>query len=217
MNKTDLLLQMMQQPQKYTAGEWQEILADRECRELYTLMSKTQSAIDAARADEEVTDEMIDAEWQRLTQPNSSLFTIHSSLFKFAAMFVSVLMLSGIAYAAIHVIATSWNKQQSVKTEIATNTRPSAVTPQQVETDSAQVPQPKLYDNIPLEQILTELSAYYHIKVEYSNDAVRQLRLFYQWRPDYSIAKVVEMLNNFETLQLQIENDTLIVSSTAEQ
>ena len=217
MNKTDLLLQMMQQPQKYTAREWQEILADRECRELYTLMSKTQSAIDAARADEEVTDEMIDAEWQRLTQPNSSLFTIHSSLFKFAAMFVSVLMLSGIAYAAIHVIATSWNKQQSVKTEIATNTRPSAVTPQQVETDSAQVPQPKLYDNIPLEQILTELSAYYHIKVEYSNDAARQLRLFYQWRPDYSIAKVVEMLNNFETLQLQIENDTLIVSSTAEQ
>ena len=132
-------------------------------------------------------------------------------------MFVSVLMLSGIAYAAIHVIATSWNKQQSVKTEIATNTRPSAVTPQQVETDSAQVPQPKLYDNIPLEQILTELSAYYHIKVEYSSDSVRQLRLFYQWRPEYAIDKVVEMLNNFETLQLQIENDTLIVSSTAKQ
>ena len=45
MNKTDLLLQMMEQPQHYTAEEWQEILADEECRELYTLMSKTQSAI----------------------------------------------------------------------------------------------------------------------------------------------------------------------------
>ena len=65
MNKTDLLLQMMEQPHRYTAKEWQEILADDECRELYTLMSKTQSAVDAARADEEVTDEMIDAEWQR--------------------------------------------------------------------------------------------------------------------------------------------------------
>ena len=67
MNKTDRLLQMMEQPQRYTADEWQEILADDECRELYTLMSKTQSAIDAARADKEVTDDMIDAEWQRLT------------------------------------------------------------------------------------------------------------------------------------------------------
>ena len=52
MNKTDLLLQMMEQPQHYTAEEWQEILADEDCRELYTLMSKTQSAIDAARADQ---------------------------------------------------------------------------------------------------------------------------------------------------------------------
>ena len=68
MNKTDLLLQMMEQPQLYTAEEWQEILADDECRELYTLMSKTKSAIDAARADKEVTDDMIDAEWQRFSR-----------------------------------------------------------------------------------------------------------------------------------------------------
>ena len=67
MNKTDLLLQMMEQPQHYTAEEWQEILADEECREIYTLLSKTQSAIDAARADQEVTDDMIDAEWKRLS------------------------------------------------------------------------------------------------------------------------------------------------------
>ena len=52
MNKNELLFQMMEQPQLYTAEEWQEILADDECRELYTLMSKTQSAIDAARAHE---------------------------------------------------------------------------------------------------------------------------------------------------------------------
>ena len=66
MNKTDLLLQMMEQPHQYTAEEWQEILADDECRELYILMSMTQSAVDAARVDKEVTDEMIDGEWQRL-------------------------------------------------------------------------------------------------------------------------------------------------------
>ena len=35
MNKIDLLLQMMEQPHQYTADQWQEILADDECRELY--------------------------------------------------------------------------------------------------------------------------------------------------------------------------------------
>ena len=41
MNKTDLLFQMMEQPHAYTDQQWQEILADEECRELYTLMAKT--------------------------------------------------------------------------------------------------------------------------------------------------------------------------------
>ena len=99
MNKTDLLLQMMEQPHRYTAEEWQEILSVVECRELYTLMSMTLSAVDAARADKEVTDEMIDGEWQRLSSVQSSF-----QLRKFAAMFVGILMLSGIAFAAIHII-----------------------------------------------------------------------------------------------------------------
>ena len=47
MNKTELLFQMMEQPQLYTAEEWQEILSDEECREIYTLMAKTKSAFDS--------------------------------------------------------------------------------------------------------------------------------------------------------------------------
>ena len=96
MNKTDLLLQMMEQPQHYTAEEWQEILADEECRELYTLMSKTQSAIDATRADQEVTDDMIDAEWQRLSDEKQEVRNDKYSLLKFAAMFVGILMLQAL-------------------------------------------------------------------------------------------------------------------------
>ena len=76
MNKTDLFFQMMEQPQLYTADEWQDILADEECRELYTLMSKTQSAIDAARAEEEITDDMIDAEWQRFNHEKREVKSI---------------------------------------------------------------------------------------------------------------------------------------------
>ena len=41
MNKTDLLFQMLEQPERYSEAQWQEILADDECRELYTLMAKS--------------------------------------------------------------------------------------------------------------------------------------------------------------------------------
>ena len=192
MNKIDVLLQMMEQPHRYTAEEWQEILSDNECRELYTLMSMTQSA-----------------EWQRLSSVQSSF-----QLRKFAAMFVGILMLSGIAFAAIHIISHS-DSHKEKDTVAVSNVSPltqQAPLPQ----DTTAAPQPKLYENVPLSDIFDELSTYYQIKAVYRNDASRQIRLFYQWKPEYTIEKVVDMLNNFELLQLELKNDTLYVSSTVE-
>jgi len=208
MNKTDFLLQMMEQPHQYTAEEWQEILADDECRELYTLMSMTQSAVDAARVDKEVTDEMIDEEWQRLSSVQPSF-----QLRKFAAMFVGILMLSGIAFAAIHIISHS-NSHKEKDTVVVSNA--SSLTHQSpLPQDTIAAPQPKLYENVPLGDIFEELSGYYNVKVVYQNEDAPRLRLFYQWRPEYTLEKVVEMLNNFEWIQIQTENDTLFIKTTA--
>ena len=214
MNKTDLLLQMMEQPQHYTAEEWQEILADEECRELYTLMSKTQSAIDAARADQEVTDDMIDAEWQRLSDEKQEVRNEKYSLLQFAAMFVGILMLSGIAFAAIQIVS-HYNEPKEQDTRVVNNSQPSISSPQIAESDTIVAAQPRLYDNVPLGDIFDELSDYYHVKVVYQNEDAPRLRLFYQWKPEYTLEKVVEMLNNFEWIQIQTENDTLFIRTTA--
>ena len=214
MNKTDLLLQMMEQPQHYTAEEWQEILADEECRELYTLMSKTQSAIDAARVDQEVTDDMVDAEWQRLSDEKQEVRNEKYSLLQFAAMFVGILMLSGIAFAAIQIVS-HYNEPKEQNTRVVNNSQPSISSPQIAESDTIAAAQPRLYDNVPLGDIFDELSDYYHVKVVYQNEDAPRLRLFYQWKPEYTLEKVVEMLNNFEWIQIQPENDTLFIRTTA--
>ena len=214
MNKTDLLLQMMEQPQHYTAEEWQEILADEECRELYTLMSKTQSAIDAARVDQEVTDDMVDAEWQRLSDEKQEVRNEKYSLLQFAAMFVGILMLSGIAFAAIQIVS-HYNEPKEQNTRVVNNSQPSISSPQIAESDTIAAAQPRLYDNVPLGDIFDELSDYYHVKVVYQNEDAPRLRLFYQWKPEYTLEKVVEMLNNFEWIQIQTENDTLFIRTTA--
>ena len=214
MNKTELLLQMMEQPQHYTAEEWQEILTDEECRELYALMSKTQSAIDAAHAEQEVTDDMIDAEWQLLSDEKREVRSEKYPFLKFAVMFVGVLMLSGIAFAAIH-IASHYNAPEEQDTEVVKTSQPSSSSPQLAEPDTIAAPQPKLYDNVPLGEIFEELSGYYNVKVVYQNEDAPRLRLFYQWKPEYTLEKVVEMLNNFEWIQIQTENDTLFIRTTA--
>ena len=221
MNKTDLLLLMMEQPHQYTAEEWQEILLDDECRELYTLMSMTQSAVDAARSDKEVTDEMIDGEWQRLNEKaivNSEKFATaspvaksHSSLMKIAASIVGVLLVSGIAFAAIQIVKHT--KQDTPKTEEVINTpKPTNVTPTNtLTTDTIATPQPVIYDNVALEKMLPEIAAHYDVKVTFVNDEARQLRFRFVWHPQKGIDQVVNDLNQFERLTVTLNDNQITV------
>jgi hypothetical protein len=224
MNKTDLLFQMLEHPEDYSEAQWQDILADDECRELYTLMAKTKSATLSSQ----ITDDEIDTEWQRLTQSKRKhAFTIPLWR-KIAAAVVIMVALFGFTYAAIRTGFFGIEKKTTAKEmpykeeNVSTKENEPTIEKNSQNTDGSneEVPvnaEPRLYDNVPLEQILTELSAYYHVDVEYQSEDVRSLRLYYQWEPDYSLDKVVEMLSHFETFNIYLENDKLIVESASQE
>ena len=206
MNKNELLFQMMEQPQLYTAEEWQEILSDEECREIYTLMAKTKSAFDSQK---EIDDKTIDVEWKKLT------LSSRRNWLRIAAMCIGILMLSGIALAAIHISRHVYGNHDAGELQSPTQeTRISNSNQQTVEADSIST-EPKLYDNVPLGEIFQDISNHYNVKVVYQNDDAPRLRLFYRWKPEYTLEKVVEMMNNFEWIQIQAENDTLFIKTTA--
>ena len=206
MNKNELLFQMMEQPQLYTAEEWQEILSDEECREIYTLMAKTKSAFDSQK---EIDDKTIDIEWKKLT------LSSRRNWLRVAAMFIGILMLSGIALAAIHISRHVYGNHDAGELQSPTQeTRISNSNQQTVEADSIST-EPKLYDNVPLGEIFQDISNHYNVQVVYQNEDAPRLRLFYRWKPEYTLEKVVEMMNNFEWIQIQAENDTLFIKTTA--
>lgn len=198
MNKTDLLFQMMEQPQAYTDQQWQEIFSDEECRELYTLMTKTQSAFDAQK---DIDDETIDAEWKRLSASSNR------SWLRVAAIFIGVLMLSGITFAAIHIIHDSTViqepqpeeqpiKQQTVPTDTINNIVHSG---------------PVLFDNVTLDSIAKDIAAYYQIEMDMQNEQARQLRFYFLWQPNDSLQEVIDKLDMFEQVDMAIEHGKLIV------
>ena len=156
----------------------------------------------------------VDEAWQQFNQQHMPMMRPVHTWRKVAAMIIGILMISGIAIAAIHIVRQSQQTTQKQESSTAVaNTQPSATTSQPVQTDS--IVQPRLYDNVPLGEILSDLSAYYKMKVVYRTEDAQKLRLFYQWKPEYTLEKVVEMLNNFEWLQLELKDDTLYVKSTA--
>ena len=199
MNKTEQLLKMLERPEQYTERQWQDILADDECRELYSLMAKTRSALASEQADERLSDEMIDAQWQRLAGEQHERAVIVPLWRKIAAAAVVVIACVGIAIAAVHTGFFGLRP-----TDEALSPMPDTL---------SMAAGPRLFEEVPLEQVLAELAAHYGVEVEYRSDDVRSLRLFYQWEPEYSLDKVVEMLNNFEAISIRHEGNQLVVES----
>ena len=203
------LLEMLDNPDAYTEQQIQDIInRDEDTRETYRLMVEAKRS-SRHRQHQKTVD--VDAAWQRFNkklQPKQQGF----GWMKIAASFIGVLLVSGIAFAAIHI--ASHNNAPKEQDEDITNSQPSTSRSQFAESDTIPL-QPRLYDNVPLGEIFEELSGFYNVKVVYQNEDAPRLRLFYQWKPEYTLEKVVEMLNNFEWIQIQAENDTLFIRTTA--
>ena len=215
MDKTERLLRMMEHPDRYTDAQLQELLSDEECRELYEAMRLSASAFEAEDAKQKIANGIKEVEWQKFEAKHFPQKHRSWGWMQIAAMFIGLLMLSGIAYAAVQIVRNTqeqaWNQgDRSLDSDgKAVDQGPVPLIP------SDSIAQPRLYDNVPLGEILDELSTYYNIKVAYYTEDARQPRLYYQWKPEYTIEKVVEMLNNFEWLQMELKQDTLYVKSTA--
>lgn len=200
MDKTDLLLRMMEQPHEYSEQQWQEILADEACRELYTLMSDVNSACHLQR---EVSDEEMAAEWRRLQKRG------RGSWLRIAAMFIGIVMLSGIAFAAIHMVR---HQQRQEKAQSADTLRQAAAPARPtlrpaVPQDTAAV----VFDNVALDKIITQIAAYHHMEAEIADGEARDLRFYFVWRQQDCLSAVVEQLNQFQRVNIVVERAKLIV------
>ncbi|MBQ2217286.1 MAG: DUF4974 domain-containing protein, partial [Prevotella sp.] len=71
--------------------------------------------------------------------------------------------------------------------------------------------EPKIFNNVTFEQMLTEIANAYHVGIDFQNDEVRALRFHFVWKREDSLVRIVEKLNTFETVNIAIENEKLIV------
>jgi ferric-dicitrate binding protein FerR (iron transport regulator) len=202
------LLEMLDNPEAYTEQEIQDIInRDEDTRETYRMMAEAKRSSRQHQANKPID---VDAAWQKFNQkiqPQQHSF----GWMKIAASFIGVLLVSGIAFAAIQIVR--YTQQHTPKTEEVINTPKSAnVTPADtLTTDTIATPQPIIYDNIPLEKMLPEIAAHYDAKVTFVNDEARQLRFYFMWHPQKGIEKVVSDLNQFERLNITLNDNQITV------
>ena len=131
---------------------------------------------------------------------------------KIAASFIGVLLVSGIAFAAIQVVRNiSTPKPQQPTTEQTTDIDPVTSLPADtVQADTISV-EPYIFNNVPLDSMLTAIATAHGVGVEFENEAVRHLRFHFVWKREDSLSRVVEKLNTFEAVNIGMEDKTLVV------
>lgn len=231
--KWDILLNLLEHPEKYSETQKNELLGDEEVNELYQQLIETRQSLDFAKSKEKMKMPSIDAEWEKLkeekqqkeemnqnaeTQQTAKLFSLWSPMRKVAAV-AAVLVVSGITFAAIHLVTRSHQPSDNSNTELVASQKDSiqqVSAPQksniEEKTDSASLAQlPLVYENAELQNILTPIAGHLHLQVTYQNESARHIRLFLQLEKNMSLDDIIELLNHFEKVNIRHEGQTLIV------
>ena len=213
MEKINQVIDMVEHPENYSETQVENILQDEECRQTYLTMMEMRMAFDKDAAEQKLN---IDQEWELLVE-RQALPTSHFSWSKVAASLVGILLLSGIAVAAIHTYSSSHQeaKQELVDTAAMMSARTNKVAQDSLKhTDNTlkqkQV-QHKTFDNVALCSMLDEMARYYGVSVEYRNAEAKQLRFYYEWNSEDGLDKVLAELNHSQQMSLSLEDDKIIV------
>ena len=66
--KWDMLLNLLEHPEKYSETQKDELLGDKEVNELYQQLIETRQSLDFAMSKEKMKMPSIDAEWEKLKE-----------------------------------------------------------------------------------------------------------------------------------------------------
>lgn len=215
MDKYDRLLDAIEHPGKYSDEELKEMLSDPELRRAYRLMAATRSFM------AEKPEPDVDSEWQRFSarhlQPRRPLVVrLFGGRPVAAAAVAAIVSLAAVAAGITISVRSSAPDAGSagevysdypVAGAIAATDTVADVAP----ADSAIVSAVTFKDE-PLSVILGEIGRHYGAEVVFKNPDTGRLRLYYNWNSSMTLDAIVDQLNNFEQINIDLSGKKIIVN-----
>ena len=231
--RIEWFLELQEHPEQLTDEQLQQILADDEMRHLVQQLGFAKRAFKHDALKNDTPD--VEGEWEKFAASHSEELEIldegerlrvgdgTSGIYKprlraylaprkIAASFIGVLLASGIAFAAIQVVRNiSTLKPQLPSTEQVIDTKPVTSLPADTVKPDTIPTEPYVFNNVPLDSMLTAIAVVHNMQVEFENESVRQLRFHFVWKREDSLSRVVEKLNTFEAVNIGMEDNKLVV------
>ena len=206
MDNINRLLDFINHPESFSEADVEELLRDSETRKLYDSMVEAGAAFAHHDARPDVNEA-----WKRFRKAHADARPLQRWR-KTVAAVAALLIISGIVLAAIFWPSRSVSPL-APRNAYHTERQPIGKV---VRRDTATAPAPKpavvqTFENIQLEQMLTEMAVSYGVQVKFMNNDARSLRIYYTWSSTMPLQKVLDELNRFKQFRVTLNGETLIV------
>ena len=134
---------------------------------------------------------------------------------KIAASIVGFVLISGIAFAAIHTYISKSQepmpiaKNAMVKDVVKGDTAKVASPSEEVKAEKPAIH--KTFVNVTLDKMMTEIANYYDLQVKFESDGAKSLRLYYEWDSHTKIENIVKELNQFDNVNIVVQGKEIVV------
>ena len=220
--RIEWLLELQEHPEQLTDDQLKQILADDEMRQLVQQLGFAKRAFKHDELKDNPQD--MDDEWEKFAASHANEldaldegehkphFRAYPSPHKIAASFIGAFLVSGIAFAAIHFVRQHQKVEapQVADTIVVANAQHPALNAQYEVSDTIPA-EPCVFNNVPLDSMLTAIAAAHGVQVEFENEAARGLRFHFVWKREDSLTRIAEKLNTFDAVNIVVEDKKLIV------
>lgn len=212
MDKYELVLDIIEHSEKYTPEQLAEIMSDPEVREIYSVLCKTDSAVET---DREID---VDAEWEDFSRKHGIRPLRHFIRFGSRAASIAAIVLTSVVAVAAGIavtVAVAGHEGESVAEDDGGNATTEYVSMPSdsiaVQTDTVRAVTTVMFEDEPLEAIMKQVATAYGVEVRFNNNEVASLHLYYRLDPSLPLDEVVAQLNTFEQIDIKRDGNSLTI------
>lgn len=211
MDKYELVFDLIEHPEKYTAEQMDEILSHPETKEIYETLCKADSAVEAQKKVD------VDAEWELFSRKYGIRTRRRLLSFGSRAASIAVIICTSIVAVAAGIavtVAVSGPKTAPKADEIENTTGYIAALPDSVTVPADTVTTelaPIKFENEPLETIMKKVAAIHKVEVKFTSKEAAGLHLYYKLDPALPLDEVVSQLNTFQQINIRRKGNVLTI------
>lgn len=207
MDKFDKLLDIIENPERYTGDEIRQLLADPEARDLYETMSATSSVLHHENSSPDV-----DAEWQRFSRKHRQPRGIFRFRHNVAAAIIAIVAITACATGIGMRLYLSEPAVAETTAQTGTDTSTPDISGRVMPEDSTAIlPEIIIFENQRLDVIIKQIAERHGLKAGFRSPAASGLRMYLKWETSTPVEKVVETLNTFEQIDIEVVGDSISV------